>query len=397
MRLGHAPGVIPQRQARLVSETDEELVVEDVRWGGHDTGGKHLEFRFQTTTVRLDRIVEVFWWSENFDPKWLAAHGQLVFAVDARDGFVGADGSTDPGFVFSVEAHLRQGQSYSMLRGLHPRGEFGIIHMLSSVTDRIQRSALLFGHTIDAFRLRLDPHQKRELARMAIRSATTPRADQRYHTTRKNCVSETVKVLNEVLPESRRLDVWAIPGLLANLKVTHPKWTPRTLVEAGLAEPFASWDEKVRTVSFPQSGGPPVTVDVLSLPGSKVPKGARALESALHHYITAAQSVRALEAALRGRGSRLGGKAGRRAPRTELEAELATTRSALDANLEAVVDFTVAEPAVTVPFLLSLERPDTPQARTLIGRLTARLAAERDAGRWVPTPEQAAALAELSG
>lgn len=377
-----------QRQCHLVAETEHTMVVDDFRWGRVEVGEPRLKFAYQRTTIHLDRIAEVHYWSENFPPKWLAAHGQLVFVMDGQEGLVGADGTGDIGMVFSVEAHLQEGQSYSPLWGLDPRGHYGMIHMLTTLSDRIQRSALIYGHSMDAYRLLLDPDQRRELARLAIRTASQPRPHERYHTTRKSCVTETIRVLNKVLPRPRRIRLWTIPGVLHNLRISHPKWTPGLLIERGLAEHWKSWDESVRELRLPQPGGTEYVFDVLGLPGSGVPRGARALENALHTYIGRAQSFRSLEQDL----AAVPAEARHRAA---LEGELEETRGELEQGLEAVTALTVADPAVTVPYLLGLERPETPQATALIRRLLEGVDEEIAAGRWQPEDEVAAQMAAL--
>jgi hypothetical protein len=379
---------VRQRQSKLVSESADELVIENFRWGRIDVGDPRLAFDFQRTTVRPGRIADVYYWSENFPPKWLAAHGQLVFVMEGDEGVVGDDGRGDLGMVFSVEAHLREGQSYSPLRGLLPDGEYGVIHMLTTMSDRIQRSALIYGHSMDAFRLRLSDDQKQELARIAIRTASKPRPEERYHTTRNSCVTETIRVINQVVPEEEQIPLWTVPGVLANLRVSHPKWTPGLLVDRGLAEAWQSWDETIRELEIPQRRGPDRHFDVLALPGSGVPRGARALENALHQYVQGAHSYRELEAVLASLPDD--------APRREAhQAELDAAAGTLGEALEALTELTVADPPVTVPYLLRQERPDTPQAARLIRALVGRLRGEVSAGRWTPTPEQEEAMGEL--
>lgn len=398
-RLGEGPGGTPeaeedtrpfvrrQRQTRLVSEQDDAMVIEEFRWGFADQGEPRLVPTFQTTTVHPARIAEVFFWAESFAPKWLTAHGQLAFLMDGPGGVVGADGREADGFIYSVEGHFREGQTYSPLRGLRARSEYGIIHILTTLRDRLQQAHVLYNHSMDVYRLKLSQAQKEDLVRRALRSSATPRPDERYHTTRKSCVSESLKLVNQVLPEHERVRMWTVPGVLHNLKVSLPKWAPEMLVEEGLADYVVGWDEDITTVRLPR-GDDQWVVEMASLEGSEVPASVRGLESALHQYVQGAQSLRSLQDSAR--DPALDAEA-----RAALRDELAAAEGALGRVLESVVELALASPAETVPYLLDQERPDTPQAASLARALLARLNAEAAAGTWTPTARQARAIASL--
>jgi hypothetical protein len=374
------PFVPRQRQSRLVHEDEERMVIEEFRWAWEDQGEPRLTPTFTTATIFPERIAEVFWWSERFAPKWLAAHGQLAFVMDGAGGVQAEDGREADGFIYSVEGHFRKGQVYNPLRGLHPNSEYGIIHMLTTLRDRLQQAHVIYNHSMDVYRLLLNPEQKAELVRRALRRASTPRRQLRYHTTRRSCVTESMKLLNQVLPEEHQLPLWTVPGVLHNLRISLPQRTPEYLVEHGLAEYVRSWEEDVGEVRLPRGEGEPLRLHVAGLIGTRAPGPVRALESALHQYVTAAQALRTLEA-------QEGDEDG---------AALSTERAALEATLadalEAVVELAAADPAETVPYLLGLERPDTPQAATLARAVLTRLERVASKGKWEPTVRQRHAM-----
>lgn len=377
------PFVPRQRQTRLRHEDDERMVVEDFRWSWEDQGEPRLTPTFTTATIFPERVAEVFWWSERFAPKWLAAHGQLAFVMDGPDALVAEDGREADGFIYSVEGHFRKGQVYNPLRGLHPRSEYGIIHILTTLRDRLQQAHVIYNHSMDVYRLLLEPEQKADLVRRALRRSATPRPQLRYHTTRRSCVTESMKLLNQVLPEDRQIPLWTIPGVLHNLRISLPQRTPEYLVEQGLAEFVRSWEEDVQEVRLPRGDREPLRLAVASLPGNRAPASVRALESALHQYVSAAQGLRTLDA-------QEGDEDG-----SGLARERAALESTLSEALESVVDLAGSDPVEAVPYLLAQERPDTPQAATLARAVLVRLEQVARSGAWTPTPPQRHAMDRL--
>lgn len=385
----HPRGMPRQLQCSLLVDEPDRMVIDLFRWGLVDVGKPRLEYDFQETTLRPGMVRDVYWWSEAFPPKSIASHGQLAFLMDGLEGIDGADGRRDIGMVYSVEAHLAEGQRYDPIQGLDPRGHFGVIHMLTTLSDRVQNVARVYGHSLKEFRLLLDEPTKQELFRAAVRTASTPRPDERYHTTRKSCVTETVRLLNSVLPEERRVPMWTVPGVVANLRLAAPKVAPHYLVDLGLAEPGRAWGESAETLAFPQTAGPDHVIDVRELPSPKALKGLRELMNALATYVAAAPALRDLEAAHAALGP------GDDAHRADLEAELASTRESLDEALASVVELAATYPYETVPFLLEQDRPVTPQADDLVSAVLERLGEEVREGRWAPTDDQATAMSEL--
>jgi len=111
-----APFVKRQAQAVLLQQTAEGGRYGGVRWGFSDSDLEKPIFK--ETFIRPSKVREVHYWSQEFYPEVLAAHGFLVFIMEDLDGVVAEDGTRDVGRVVTVEAHYREGQDYSPIKGL---------------------------------------------------------------------------------------------------------------------------------------------------------------------------------------------------------------------------------------------------------------------------------------
>lgn len=377
-----------QRQPRLVSSSPTEVVLEDFRWGHVDQGGPALEPSFQRTTLRPDRVAEVYWYSELFPPKWIAAHGQLVFLMKDTDGVVGADGQRDIGFVMSFEARFKKGQEYSPLGGMRP-GKYGSIVLMTSLADRIQRSALFYGHSMHTFRMKLDEQQKRAAVLAAVRFATKDRSDESYHTTRNSCITAAVDVLNEVLPKRKRIRKWTIPGVLHNLRVSLPKWMPLYLLSHGLAERTEKWDQDVRVLRWPTERGVDHVLDVRALPGSPIPRELLAFEEALFQFRMRTDSLRGLV--------KLQSLIPIHDPRFfKFQAEIGPAEDHLYESLEAAVELAAASPVAALRLYLKRRPAPGEETQALEKALRQRLQGLLTAGQADDAEGLRAALAEMA-
>lgn len=379
-----------QKQPVLVESRGDAIVVDQFRWGHVVTeGSAKREPRFQRTTIRPEQIGEVYWWSERFPPKFLAAHGQLAFVMKDETGVVGVDGASDPGFIVSFEARFKQGQIYNPVKGLK-RGAYGSIVLATTLRDRIQRSIHFYGHSMDTFRLRLSQDQKVALVRKALEFAARNRDGEGYHTTRNSCITAAVDILNEVLPEGKRLKKWIIPGVLHNPKISLPRSAPEYLIARGLADPVVAWPNPLRVLELPAGEGRVHRIDARDIPGSGIPQSLLAFEEALFQLGSRAESLAGLLSLQRTMPPS--------DPRfVKFQAEIGPVQDEVGAALEAAVELAVLDPARTVGFYLKRRPPSSPAITAFEKALAKRLRGMAQTGQLKPSAKLDEVLGALVG
>lgn len=246
-----APFEPRQRRSRVVGRTDASVTLSNVRWGF--VANDSLQPRFQVTTVRLDAVRAVYYYSQRFDPKWLMSHGTLVFLMNDLDGVKGASGQRDVGLVFSMEARYRVGETFDLRKGLARR--YPAHYQLTTVGDRLQWAFPMYRETLERFRLDLAPRQRRLLLERVIREAVEDRTREFYHLITNNCGGNAVRVLNDMLPPGRQIPIWRIPGVWYNTALLLPNQTPLELVRRGIATAEPTWSPDQRFADFPLADG----------------------------------------------------------------------------------------------------------------------------------------------
>ncbi len=273
-----------QKHATVVSN-ERNIVINGVRWGFH---GEDLAPRFKRTTIDPTKVVEVYYWSENFPPEWLAAHGMLAFVMEGEDGVVAEDGERDGGIALSVEAHLRKGENYNLVRGLGKH--FPLVYQLSTLSDRLQKSLVMAKNRVSSFRLKLTDEQKENLLRNVLEAAAEERKDVLYNTLTNSCVTNACKMINTVVPEKQQLNQWVIPGKLVNMAVSYPKFTYRSLIAKGLVE---EQEELVLEDEFIQLSEHKINLRLMD--GYHIPRAMLPFSDRLAMYCDYAQALHALE------------------------------------------------------------------------------------------------------
>ena len=221
-----------QRPATLVGcAKDGALAIDGVRWGFDNPADHRHTSRWRTVNVDPRAVTDVVFVIKPFAPEWLAAHALLCFRFDPRKPVTTSSGETTTGLVLSVEAHLHEGQPFSLLGGF--AGQFGIVYQLSSWEDYVARSSIA-DQSLLPYVLALDPDQKRRLLERAMEEAVRSRPGELYNTTRRSCTTELVDLLNDVLPEKQRLRQYLIPGVLKDPATSLPRTMDRLLRSHGL-------------------------------------------------------------------------------------------------------------------------------------------------------------------
>ena len=253
-----------QRPATLVEKSKGAFVLDGFRWGVDE----NMDPIFKRTTIQPELIKDIYYWSENFPPEWLAAHGMLGFVMKNKHGVVAEDGTRDIGFAVSIEARTRTDQKYSLFKGLK-RGEegFQLIYQVSGYTDVMQVRVSKRKHTLEQYRLLLTEEQKIKMVKNALNLSIEDWQDEFYHTLKKSCVTGALEIINTVLPEDNKIKFWIIPKLLVNLKVSFPKWSYKYLMEHKIAVQAEKRYYKDRIIEILSDDGDDFRLDLSELPG----------------------------------------------------------------------------------------------------------------------------------
>lgn len=244
---GYAPN---SRQPVLLREQPDRFELDGVRWG---YGGGDGAPEFARTFVQKGAVKDVYYWSENFPPEWIAAHGMLMFVMEDPQALRHEGGRTSIGLALTVEARLPVGERYSIVAGA--LGRFRLVHLLTTLEDRLQQAILEKDHSIDVYRLPLAPGEKQALLEAAIRGAVTPREPERYNSVLRNCVTEVVDLLDEVLPDDRAPGSFRL-GEVPDLRAIVPKVALRWLLKRGVLEPRSTTiTQETAHIEFPTTSG----------------------------------------------------------------------------------------------------------------------------------------------
>ncbi|MFP4498596.1 MAG: DUF4105 domain-containing protein [Vulcanimicrobiota bacterium] len=213
---------------------DGKYKISNIRWGFE----KPLDTEkpgpvFKDTTIDPTKVKDVYFMLEPFDPEWVAAHTLMGFEFE-DGGMVSEDGRQDNRLVVSVEARLREGESYGLVKGLAAKNPN--VYQLGTWKDSIQYRSQRQGHKMVRYKLNLTKDQKEQLLKNSLKTATEDHSKDMYHTVKNNCFNSQLRLLNSVLPEEQKITEWAIPGMLFNPYAAVPKLGPALLDRRGLLE-----------------------------------------------------------------------------------------------------------------------------------------------------------------
>jgi hypothetical protein len=244
-----------QKPARLLSASDEQVVIQDVRWGiGQDPATTTLKARhtWENVTIRPEMLDDAYFVLKPFFPELIAAHSLFVFSFKPG-GMTSASGEQAQALALTIEAYKKLGQSYGLIKCF--KKNFDIVWNLTTWANyatlnvRYNTSKdkqLLF------YPLKITREQKLALLRETIKQACVNRKGEYYHTTRNNCTNNLVMLLNSVLPAGLRTKLWTIPGMVYNFKATMPISVGKMLRKKGLiGEPLPAVTPKNFTTEIP--------------------------------------------------------------------------------------------------------------------------------------------------
>ncbi len=221
-----------QTPPKLISQKTPLYKVKDVRWGYIPNKARTNEnFRYLTTTIDTSKVDRAFFVLKPFPPEWIAAHSLLFFSF-RPGGMVNELGEESVGLFLSIEAYQRTDQSYSLTEGL--KNTFGVSWILAGWEDYTTQSCEVQKERLFMYPLKLSQGQMSALAAESILQATLNRSGEYYHTVTNNCTNNLIVLLNRVLPESQRINLWWIPSMAYNMRATTPVVVPKMLMKRGL-------------------------------------------------------------------------------------------------------------------------------------------------------------------
>lgn len=228
------PYIGKRRPAQVLDSNPAALRVANVRWQ-YNPYPQDDKFDWATATIKPELVKEVYFVKKPFAPEWIAAHSLLAFTFE-KGGLVDAKGNESQALVLTIEAFLREGQTYDLKEGL--KNKFGIVWLLTTWEDYVTRTALIDQARLIPYPLKNFSHQqKADMVRESVRLAGVNREGEYYHTITNNCTNNLLIVMNRVLPENRRIHMWTIPYLAYNVRATMPVMVPGYLQHKGMLGP----------------------------------------------------------------------------------------------------------------------------------------------------------------
>ncbi|HOJ86019.1 MAG TPA: DUF4105 domain-containing protein [Elusimicrobiales bacterium] len=208
-----------RKPSRILSRYGDVYEMENIRWEPKAFDEKNYEWR--NFKVDVSKLKDVYFVKKPFTPEFIAAHSMLLFKFD-KGGVVNDMGEETDSFVLSIEAYLREGQSYSLVDGM--RDKFNIIWIFATWKDYSYRTMLydMDSRSLILYSVKLSLSQKKELLEYALAQASVNREGEYYNTITNNCTNNLVILINKTLPENKRIKLWEIPYLVYNVRATMP-------------------------------------------------------------------------------------------------------------------------------------------------------------------------------
>ena len=223
---------------RLVSSSESEIVLDNVRWGLTFDGEKFSTI-YRRARIKYDEIEKVLFCTEDFPPKFIASHIYLTFIFKTSEGVKTIDGKqSSRGLVISATNRLLDGESpSSLVKAFFPKrakNPWPLVFEVGTIEDRMQNSLLVSGNDIKIYPLKLEPSSAKDVLKAGLRLSLVDHSHDFYHVLFNNCVVAAFKILKEALGEKQFPDFWSIDGKLVSHKVSLPKLSASYLRKRGL-------------------------------------------------------------------------------------------------------------------------------------------------------------------
>ncbi|MCA9838762.1 MAG: DUF4105 domain-containing protein [Trueperaceae bacterium] len=217
------------------------VTLKDVRNTRYPAPGEPYEVVWETRQYQLEQLKRLWFLVEPFHPS-IKAIAHTFISFEFEDDFL----------ALSIEARLRQDQSYSIARGFV--GAYALTYSFGDEKDFIVRRTQYLEHELYLYPLVTPPMEIRALFLNVLASANAlierPR---RYNSVLTNCTSALRKHANQVRPSSFPPFIWAdvLPG--RSDKVLYQKtWIDTTVPFEKLRETYAIKDKAERFKDEPE-------------------------------------------------------------------------------------------------------------------------------------------------
>lgn len=195
----------------LLSVDENGYTLDNVRWDlitqdPQNVKVEDLKYEWRTALIRPDMINEIYYIVKPFFPKLLAGHGYMVYTFKPG-GFVTCQNETAEGLVISYELFKEPGMALEDIDFVRKgrRDYYPVGSVISSWLPYAMVDCVINDKELIVYKLTLSDEQKRHFLDLSIREAVKDRSQEYYHTLKNSCVTFHVSVLNQLLPENRRI------------------------------------------------------------------------------------------------------------------------------------------------------------------------------------------------
>ncbi len=205
-----------QRPAKYLKTTEDGRIhMENVRCGFKE-GKEDIDWEpiFKEVSVDPEKVKSVYLVIEPFAPEWIAGHALSYFEFEDDGPVTASDGKTAKGLVLSIEARLKEGESYNLIDGM--KDKFLNVYQLGTWEDTIQKCSRRRGHKLIKYKLNFTEAEKKEFLKKSLEKAFQSHDKDYYNTLNNSCYSNQVGLINSILPKERRINEWIIPKLMRN-------------------------------------------------------------------------------------------------------------------------------------------------------------------------------------
>jgi len=158
---------------------------------------------FWTAVIPIETIVDIYFQLEYFPAIVPAGHTQLRvdFKLPVRlygqSTEVRGEYDETQQLVLSAEAVTRKGDAYDLLRGT--RNHFAVALRVTTLEARFQSMVMEKDHYVEQWQLLLTGMEKEKIFRWYIADSEAFGMDEPYHTIFRNCTTELIRILDEVV------------------------------------------------------------------------------------------------------------------------------------------------------------------------------------------------------
>lgn len=223
-----------QRPAEFLKTTEDGRIhMKNVRCGFKEAADdKDWDPLFKEVSVDPNKVKDVYIVIEPFAPEWIAGHALSYFEFEDDGKVKTSDGQEKNGLVLSIEARLKEGDTYSLIDGM--KDKFLNVYQLGTWDDTVQKCSRRRGHKLIRYKLDLSKEEKKKLLEKTLDESFKDRGSDYYNTLRNSCYSNQVRIINSILPKERRINEWLLPQMLKNPGTILPKAAGFTLGSKGI-------------------------------------------------------------------------------------------------------------------------------------------------------------------